>query len=179
VTYRRFAKQTNYIPQRFRAVSPEGFPAFAGVYCNKVVARVWYSIRRLANRVKFASILLIEKNRFSLNEEQPRELQGARAQFEDSHVGLRILSSVTEFEEFRTPWSGWTHCPEADLDYFSIHLKHAPGVVRPHVMVIYRGGRADCMLKETARSCSIEPADRPHPAAKPACRRPLRHYLAA
>ena len=96
--------------------------------------------------MKFASILLIEKNRFSLNEEQPRELQGARAQFEDSHVGLRILSSVTEFEEFRTPWSGWTHCPEADLDYFSIHLKHAPGVVRPHVMVIYRGGRADCML---------------------------------
>src|SRR5208282_2811180 len=34
-------------------------------------------------------------------------------------------------------------------------------------------GRSHCKLKETARSCESEPADRPHPAAEPARRCPL------
>ena len=40
-------------------------------------------------------------------------------------------------------------------------------------------GRAHRPLKETARSGAGEPADRPHPAAEPARRRPLRHHAGA
>jgi hypothetical protein len=61
-------------------------------------------------------------------------------------TSLRILEAVTEFEELRDVWSAWSDHPEADLDFFSIHLHHRPGVVRPHVMVVYQSGRPDCML---------------------------------
>jgi hypothetical protein len=65
---------------------------------------------------------------------------------DDGQVSLRILEATTEFEELRDTWSAWCDGPEADLDFFSIHLRHTPGVVRPHVMVVYRSGRPDCML---------------------------------
>lgn len=65
---------------------------------------------------------------------------------ESAQASVRILESATEFEELRNTWSAWSNCPEADIDFFSIHLRHAPGVVRPHVMVVYRDGRPDCML---------------------------------
>jgi hypothetical protein len=65
---------------------------------------------------------------------------------EDGQASLRILEGATEFEELRGVWSAWSDHPEADLDFFSIHLRHKPGVVRPHVMVVYRSGRPDCML---------------------------------
>jgi Acetyltransferase (GNAT) domain len=65
---------------------------------------------------------------------------------ESRHVSLRILETATEFEELRDVWSSWSDHPEADLDLFSIHLRHSPGIVRPHVMVVYRSDRTDCML---------------------------------
>lgn len=88
----------------------------------------------------------------SLNKAQPKELRNTEEKatisgdFEGGQVNLRILASVAEFEELRDAWSAWTQCPEADLDYFSIHLRHTPGVIRPHVMVAYRGGCPDCIL---------------------------------
>ena len=63
-----------------------------------------------------------------------------------SDTSLRILETVSEFEELRSAWSAWSDNPEADLDFFSIHLRHTQGVVRPHVIVVYRNGRPDCML---------------------------------
>jgi len=65
---------------------------------------------------------------------------------EDTQASLRILEAVTEFEELWDTWSAWSVHPAADPDFFSIPLRHRPGVVRPHVMVVYRGGRPDCML---------------------------------
>ena len=65
---------------------------------------------------------------------------------ENGHASLRILEAATEFEELRDVWSSWSDHPEADLDFFSIHLRHTPGVFRPHVMVVYRRGRPDCIL---------------------------------
>jgi len=65
---------------------------------------------------------------------------------DDGQASLRILAAATEFEELRDTWSAWSHCPEADLDFFSIRLRHGRGVVRPHVIVVYRSGRPDCML---------------------------------
>ena len=65
---------------------------------------------------------------------------------DDGQASLRILEAVAEFEELRDAWSAWSHCPEADLDFFSIRLRHRRGIVRPHVIVVYRSGRPDCML---------------------------------
>ena len=87
-----------------------------------------------------------------LSEIQPKEIRigEQRANISGSREGgqarLRILEAATEFEELRDAWSAWSDHPEADLDFFSIHLRHTPAVVRPHVMVVYRSGRPDCML---------------------------------
>jgi len=65
---------------------------------------------------------------------------------EDGQASLRILQTAAEFEEFREIWSAWSNGPEADVDLFSIHLRHRQKAVRPHAMVVYRNGRPDCML---------------------------------
>jgi hypothetical protein len=65
---------------------------------------------------------------------------------EDGRVSIRILKAATEFEELRDVWSTWSRCPEADLDFFSIRLRYGRGIVRSHVMVVYRSGRPDCIL---------------------------------
>jgi GNAT acetyltransferase-like protein len=65
---------------------------------------------------------------------------------ENAGLTLRVLETIAEFEELREFWSGWSNHPQADLDLFSIGLAYRPGVVRPHVMVIYRNGRPDGLL---------------------------------
>jgi hypothetical protein len=75
--------------------------------------------------------------------EETGTISGGR---DNGQARLRILEAATEFEELRDAWSAWNHCPEADLDFFSIRLRHRRGVVRPHVIVVYRSGRPDCML---------------------------------
>ena len=65
---------------------------------------------------------------------------------EGGQASLRILKAASEFEELRDAWSAWNDGPEADLDFFSIRLRHRREAVRPHVMVIYRNGRPDCIL---------------------------------
>jgi hypothetical protein len=83
---------------------------------------------------------------------QPEEVKivehGARISGgrEGDPPSLRILESATEFNELRDVWSTWSDGPEADLDYFSIRLRHRREVVRPHVMVVYRNDRPDCIL---------------------------------
>jgi hypothetical protein len=75
--------------------------------------------------------------------EDRASVSGSRA---DGQATLRILDAAVQFEELRDTWLAWSTCPEADLDLFAIHLRHTLGVVRPHVMVVYRSGRPDCML---------------------------------
>jgi hypothetical protein len=76
-------------------------------------------------------------------DEQRPTISGDR---ESCQASLRILKETAELEELRDAWSAWCNHPDADLDFFSIHLRHTRGVVRPHVMVVYRNGRPDCML---------------------------------
>jgi hypothetical protein len=82
----------------------------------------------------------------TLEKNQSQQVGTISRNHEDGQAWLRILDLVTEFEEFRDIWSAWSDRPEAALDFFSIHLRHGRGVVRPHVMVVNRGGRPDCML---------------------------------
>jgi Acetyltransferase (GNAT) domain len=100
---------------------------------------------------QIASLLKSEPDPM-LSEIQPKEFRIVEQRVTISGCGeggqarLRILEAATEFEEFRDAWSAWSDHLEADLDFFSIHLRYRPGVVRPHVMVVYRSGRPDCML---------------------------------
>jgi hypothetical protein len=84
----------------------------------------------------------IQPKEVRIDEQRPT-ISGDRESGQDS---LRILKKTAEFEELRDIWSAWCDHPEADLDFFSIHLRRIPEVVRPHVMVVYRNGRPDCIL---------------------------------
>jgi hypothetical protein len=64
----------------------------------------------------------------------------------NSHASLRILREPAEFEQIRDSWLAWSDGREADPDLFAIRLRHTREAVRPHVMVVYREGRPDCML---------------------------------
>jgi hypothetical protein len=87
-----------------------------------------------------------------LSEIQPKEVRIGEPRptiskgREGGQASLRILKAASEFEELRDDWSSWCDGPEADLDFFSIRLRHRREAVRPHVMVIYRNGRPDCIL---------------------------------
>jgi hypothetical protein len=61
-------------------------------------------------------------------------------------ASLRVLKAVEELEQLRDAWSAWSDGPEGDLDFFSIRLRHKHEVARPHVMVVNRNGRPDCLL---------------------------------
>lgn len=65
---------------------------------------------------------------------------------EGSQARVRILETVAEFEAVREAWLAWSGGLGADLDFFSIQLRHRSTAVRPHVIVVYRGGCPDCML---------------------------------
>jgi hypothetical protein len=65
---------------------------------------------------------------------------------EDGQPSVRVLMAVEELEELRAAWSAWSDGPQADLDFFSIRLHHKREAARPHVIVVNRNGRPDCLL---------------------------------
>jgi hypothetical protein len=87
-----------------------------------------------------------------LREPQPKQVQIGKQRTtiagdrERCQASLRILKEAAEFEELRDLWSTWCDHPEADIDFLAITLRHTSGFVRPHVMVVCRNGRPDCML---------------------------------
>jgi len=88
------------------------------------------------------SVLSATQPDFLLNETQVEGV-GSRV---NSHASLRILKAPAEFEEIRNSWLAWSDGRETDPDLFAIRLRHTREAVRPHVMVVYRDGRPDCML---------------------------------
>jgi hypothetical protein len=107
---------------------------------------------KFGRRLNNPGFLFTNYTESMLTEIQPKEVRRSEergtisGEREDGQASLRILEAATEFEELRDTWSAWSNCPGADPDFFSIHLRHRRGVVRPHVMVVYRSGRPDCML---------------------------------
>lgn len=72
---------------------------------------------------------------------------------ECAHSGLsetphtvRIFRALGELKEIRKNWDLWCDDPDADIDYYFALARCRPDFVRPHVMVVYRDGRPDCML---------------------------------
>lgn len=49
-------------------------------------------------------------------------------------------------EELRSQWTNWQSHPNADIDSFLMFCRLRPEVVRPHVLVVHRGGVPDAII---------------------------------
>jgi len=59
---------------------------------------------------------------------------------------VRVVRTLPELEALKTTWNTWCDDPSADLDYYLASARCRSDFVRPHVMVVDRDGRPDCML---------------------------------
>lgn len=62
------------------------------------------------------------------------------------NLEVRILRSVPELEEVRNIWTAWNHHPNSDIDLYLLLLETRPEILRPHIVVLYRGGAPVAML---------------------------------
>jgi CelD/BcsL family acetyltransferase involved in cellulose biosynthesis len=58
----------------------------------------------------------------------------------------KVLRTVPEVEALRSVWEGWQCHPNSDLDFYLAVLRSVPGVLRPHIIMVFRDGHADAML---------------------------------
>jgi len=70
--------------------------------------------------------------------EKPKPVSG--------NLEVRILRSVPELEEVRNIWTAWNHHPNSDIDLYLLLLETRPEILRPHIVVLYRGGAPVAML---------------------------------
>lgn len=61
-------------------------------------------------------------------------------------TSARVIRSIPELEDLRSTWVSWQHHPNSDIDFYLTILGTRPEIVRPHIIVVYRGGRPDAML---------------------------------
>ena len=79
--------------------------------------------------------------------ESSRELIQRLALSDDPNlISLRVLRSREEVEEVRDVWTSWNQHPNSDIDFFLMICGARPEILRPHVIVVSRGGRPECML---------------------------------
>jgi hypothetical protein len=63
-----------------------------------------------------------------------------------SEAHVEVLRTPHALEQVRSVWESWPgHC-DSDLDFFLTVIQSSGETVRPHVMVLYREGRADAIL---------------------------------
>lgn len=75
---------------------------------------------------------------------------------ESEAESVRTVRRIQELEEFRQPWDSWCNDPDADMDSYLASARCKPEFVRPHVMVVYRQGRPDCMLVGLLERCRLK-----------------------
>lgn len=63
----------------------------------------------------------------------------------DPEVKVRVLRTTQDIEELREVWESWPGCRDSHIDLFLTVLRE-PGVVRPHVIVIYHRDQPQAML---------------------------------
>ena len=59
---------------------------------------------------------------------------------------VRVLRSVAEVEEVRDSWMQLQHHPNSDIDFYLTVVRSMPDVLRPHVLILYRGATATAIL---------------------------------
>jgi len=63
-----------------------------------------------------------------------------------SEASVKVLRTASELEEIRPEWESWPGNRDSDIHSFLMFLRLNPGIVRPHVVVVYRQGRPDAIL---------------------------------
>lgn len=61
-------------------------------------------------------------------------------------ASIKVIRSICELEYFRRTWVSWQHHPNSDIDFYLTVLSTRPEIMRPHVMVVYRGEHPEAML---------------------------------
>lgn len=59
---------------------------------------------------------------------------------------VRALREIGELEEIREVWESWPGNRDSEMETYLAFLQSNPKTLRPHVLVIYRGGRPDAIL---------------------------------
>ena len=65
-----------------------------------------------------------------------------------SEVGttVRVCRTVADIEEIRQIWAAWKGYRDSDIDFYLEFIRTRQEVLRPHVIVLSRGGRPDALL---------------------------------
>jgi hypothetical protein len=63
---------------------------------------------------------------------------------DDFHV--RVIRDLSGVEEIRPVWTSWHQHPNSDIDFYQTVIRSMPGVLRPHILVLYQGGVPQAML---------------------------------
>src|SRR5208282_240443 len=63
---------------------------------------------------------------------------------EKTHV--KVIRDFAGIEEIRSLWQDWRAHPNSDLDFCTAIMRSVPDVIRPHILVLYRGGTPRAML---------------------------------
>jgi len=69
---------------------------------------------------------------------------------------VRMVRTLDELRELKGIWNGWCDDPNADLDFYLASARCRADIVRPHVMVLYRDGRPDCMMVGRLECCPLK-----------------------
>jgi hypothetical protein len=93
--------------------------------------------------------------------DRPRELQApsptpGRVALRGGSPTVRIVRTLAELEELEGIWNAWCDDPNADLDFYLASARCRPDIIRPHVMVLYRDGRPDCMMVGRLECCPLK-----------------------
>jgi Acetyltransferase (GNAT) domain len=84
---------------------------------------------------------------------EPASLPGEPAQLGER---IRVVRSVQEIEEIRDIWTAWLRHPNAEIDFYLRVLRSEPGILRPHVLVLYRDDAPVAMLVGRLLQTQIE-----------------------
>jgi hypothetical protein len=63
-----------------------------------------------------------------------------------SEASVKVLRTLAELEEISREWESWPGHRESQMEPYLTFLRSNPRTVRPHVLVVYRGGRPDSIL---------------------------------
>ena len=64
----------------------------------------------------------------------------------EAQLSIKILRSLAELEEVRAAWEAWPGNRDSEMQTYLSCLRLNRNTERPHVLVVYRDGRADAIL---------------------------------
>lgn len=59
---------------------------------------------------------------------------------------IRIVRTIEEVEDLRAAWISWQWNADADIDFYLAKLRSRKECLRPHIIVLYRGGQPILMI---------------------------------